>query len=85
MTNNSDISYDIMPDRVIRCSDFEKIIKQENFTMSIIQIIFNAISPDLRKLLVDFINTLSIKAAKTDNPLDDIVVNLIKQLFAIKD
>jgi hypothetical protein len=53
--------------------------------MSIIQIIFNAISPDLRKLLVDFIKTLSEKAAKTDNPLDDIVINLIKQLFAIKD
>ncbi|MBA7628012.1 hypothetical protein ES703_35482 [subsurface metagenome] len=53
--------------------------------MSVIQVIFNAISPELRKLLIELINKLSKQAAKTDNPLDDIIVNLIKQLLAIKE
>ncbi|MBA7483574.1 hypothetical protein ES707_19089 [subsurface metagenome] len=53
--------------------------------MSIIQLLLAAISPTLRKLIVDFILSLSKAAAKTDNPLDDIVVGMLITAFAIKD
>ncbi|GAI83398.1 unnamed protein product, partial [marine sediment metagenome] len=42
--------------------------------MSFFIILLNAISPELRKLVVQFILSLKDKAAETDNPLDDIIV-----------
>ncbi len=53
--------------------------------MNIFQLILEAISPQLRKLIVDFIHSLSKAAAKTDNPLDDILVGILISVFAVKD
>ncbi|MQY77992.1 MAG: hypothetical protein GH151_02175 [Bacteroidetes bacterium] len=53
--------------------------------MGFFQQILNAISPQLRKLVVEFILSLKEKAAATDNPLDDIVVALLISLFGISD
>ena len=51
--------------------------------MSIIQLLLAAISPTLRKLIVDFILSLSKAAAKTDNPLDDILVGILISVFVV--
>ncbi len=53
--------------------------------MGIIQILLTVISPELRKLIVDFILSLADAAAKTDNPLDDIIVGILISIFGIKD
>jgi len=53
--------------------------------MTLIQLILKAISPELRKLIVDFILSLSKAAAKTDNPLDDILVGILITAFGISD
>lgn len=53
--------------------------------MTIIQLLLKAISPQLRKLFVDFILGLSDAAAKTDNPIDDVVVAVLIVAFAIND
>ncbi|MBA7642676.1 hypothetical protein ES703_50380 [subsurface metagenome] len=51
--------------------------------MNIIQLLLDAISPTLRKLIVDFILSLSKAAAKTDNPLDDILVGILISVFVV--
>jgi len=51
--------------------------------MNIIQLLLEAISPTLRKLIVDFILSLSKAAAKTSNPLDDIVVGILISIFVV--
>ncbi len=53
--------------------------------MSIIQIILTAISPELRDIIVQFVHDLSAMAKKTPNPVDDIAVDILKILLAIKD
>ncbi|MQY79609.1 MAG: hypothetical protein GH151_10530 [Bacteroidetes bacterium] len=53
--------------------------------MDLIKIILNAISPSLRKLIVEFILSLRAAAKKTDNPLDDIIVEVLIKVFDIKD
>jgi len=53
--------------------------------MGFIQLLLNAISPQLRELIVDFILKFSSAAEKTDNPLDDIVAGLLITVFAIKN
>lgn len=52
--------------------------------MSLIQIILTAISPNLRKLIVEFVLGLEAKAKETDNPLDDILVGILISLLNIK-
>ncbi len=53
--------------------------------MDLIKIILAAISPTLRKLIVQFILSLRKHAEGTDNPLDDVIVEVIIKLFDIKD
>ncbi|MBA7520720.1 hypothetical protein ES705_12816 [subsurface metagenome] len=53
--------------------------------ISVVQLLLNAISPTLRALIVNFVKDLSIQAAKTKNPFDDIVALLLKALLDIKD
>lgn len=53
--------------------------------MSIFAILLRAISPELRKIVVEFILSLKKKAAATDNPLDDIIVDILIQLLDIKE
>lgn len=40
------------------------------------------ISPALRDIIIGTVETLDTKAKKTDNPFDDLVVDIIKALFA---
>ncbi len=53
--------------------------------MNLIQLILAAISPELRKAVVEFVISLEAKAKTTPNPLDDIVVDILKTLLGIKD
>ncbi len=53
--------------------------------MGIIQIILTAISPELRKMIVEFVIKLSAAAKETPNPVDDVAVDILKILLAIKD
>ena len=53
--------------------------------MDLIKIILNAISPQLRKLIVEFVLSLKAKAAETKNPLDDIVVEIFIKVLNIKE
>ncbi|MQY78285.1 MAG: hypothetical protein GH151_03700 [Bacteroidetes bacterium] len=53
--------------------------------MPIIKIILDAISPNIRELLVNFVLSLSVEAAKTPNPWDDILVSILRILLDIRD
>ncbi|MQY77575.1 MAG: hypothetical protein GH151_00020 [Bacteroidetes bacterium] len=53
--------------------------------MSILQIILTAISPELRDFVIECVHKLSAMAEKTPNPVDDIAVDILKILLAIKD
>ncbi|MBA7608297.1 hypothetical protein ES703_15474 [subsurface metagenome] len=53
--------------------------------MDLIKIILNAISPELRKIIVEFFLSLRAKAAETDNPLDDIIVEIFIKVLDIKE
>ena len=51
--------------------------------MGFLQLLLKAMSPELRKLIVDFILSLRDAAVKTDNPLDNVLVDLLISSFAI--
>lgn len=53
--------------------------------MDFIKILLYAVSPELRKLIVEFILSLKDKAAATDNPLDDIIVDILIKILDIKE
>ncbi|MBA7548480.1 hypothetical protein ES705_40940 [subsurface metagenome] len=53
--------------------------------MDFIKILLYAISPKLRKLVVEFVLSLKEAAAETDNPLDDIVVDIFIKILDIKE
>lgn len=53
--------------------------------MIIIEILLKAISPELRKAIVDFINNLGDIAKETPNPFDDTAVSILKVIFGIKE
>lgn len=53
--------------------------------IAIIQILLQAISPHLRDLILNFVKDLSVQAAKTPNPWDDILVAILKTVLDIKD
>ncbi|MQY78103.1 MAG: hypothetical protein GH151_02745 [Bacteroidetes bacterium] len=53
--------------------------------MDLIKIILNAISPELRKLIVQFVLSLRVAAKKTKNPLDDILVEILIKILGIKE
>ncbi|MBA7609459.1 hypothetical protein ES703_16650 [subsurface metagenome] len=53
--------------------------------MDLITIILNAVSPELRKLIVQFVRSLRAAAEKTKNPLDDIVVDILIKILSIKE
>lgn len=48
---------------------------------SIMPMIINMVTPDLKALLLDAIERLEKKAAETDNPFDDVLVKALKSLF----
>lgn len=49
-----------------------------NFWTNLLQIILDRISPELRKALADFIKRLEDQAKATPNPVDDILVAVLK-------
>ncbi len=53
--------------------------------MDMVTIILNAVSPKLRKLIVEFIKSLKVEADKTSNPFDDVLVAILYSIFNIKD
>lgn len=53
--------------------------------MGIIKIILDAISPQLRNLIVEFVRNLSAHADKTPNPWDNVLVDILKILLDIKE
>lgn len=50
---------------------------------AILKTIMELVSPELRKLLVDFVLDLEVKAAATPNPWDDVLVLVLKKMLAI--
>lgn len=46
--------------------------------------ILNVVSPQLRKIIVDFVKKLEVEAEKTPNKFDDELVELVKYLLVIK-
>ncbi len=53
--------------------------------MDFIKILLYAVSPQLRKLIVEFVLSLKVAAAKTKNPLDDVVVDIFIKILDIKE
>ncbi len=53
--------------------------------MNIIEIILNAISPILRKFIVDSVFRFRDLAKTTENPLDDVIAELLIKLLNIKE
>ena len=49
--------------------------------LKLIGMIFSVASPELRKSLVQWIDTLEVQAKKTPNPWDDVLVGLLKTLL----
>jgi len=50
-----------------------------------VQIIAKQISPELRKLVVDFVLEFEQKAASTSNPWDNVLAYVLKVLLAIEE
>ena len=48
---------------------------------AIIQSIVELISPEIRKAIGEFLNALEEKAKLTPNPMDDVIVFLLKKLM----
>ena len=57
--------------------------KEEIIMWDLIAKILEFVSPELRKFLVDFILELDEKAKLTPNLWDDVLVFLLKKMFAI--
>ena len=43
--------------------------------------IFRMIGPELRKVLLDALNTWEVSAKETKTPIDDIIVGILKSLI----
>lgn len=50
--------------------------------LKMIHMILGVASPELRKMLVDWVNEFEKKAAATPNPWDDILAKLLKAVIA---
>jgi len=50
---------------------------------TILQNILELVSPEIRKLIVDFVLTLEEKAKLTPNLWDDVIVFVLKKMLAI--
>lgn len=52
--------------------------------VNILDTFLKTISPEIKKLLVEFIKELDIKAKATENPVDDFFVTFLAFLFEIE-
>ncbi|MBA7531171.1 hypothetical protein ES705_23382 [subsurface metagenome] len=53
--------------------------------MDLFSILFSAVSPNLKDLVLNFISSLPGLIKDSDNPLDKFFVNFLLDLFKIKD
>lgn len=53
----------------------------EKLILMILKTIIPIISPELKTAIDDFITELAVKAAKTPNKFDDLLVMLLKDIF----
>ncbi len=53
--------------------------------MVFVKFVLDSISPDLRKLIVDFVRSLSPLAQDPPIPLDSVLIDFLKRLLDIKD
>lgn len=51
------------------------------FIMKILSTLIRSISPDVKKLIQNFIKDLEVKAQATKNPFDDILVDFLFAIF----
>ncbi|MBA7586412.1 hypothetical protein ES708_28410 [subsurface metagenome] len=49
--------------------------------LKLLKNILTGMSPEIRKLILEFLRDLEAKAEETPNPIDDIVVLLLRILF----
>jgi len=57
----------------------------EKILFKILAAVLKAISPQVRALIVVFIENLEVEAPKTPNPWDDLLVLVLKVLLAVED
>ena len=43
-----------------------------------------ALSPNIKKLLADFLQSLYVRAVKTENPVDDILVKFLAEMLGVE-
>jgi len=55
--------------------------KMNEWILRLIGLVVTVASPELRKVLEDWLNTLEAQAKKTDNPWDDILVAMLKTIL----
>lgn len=53
--------------------------------MDLFNILFSAVSPGLKKVIIKFVSTLPEHISDSKNPLDKFFVNFLLDLFKIKD
>lgn len=53
-----------------------------DFLIRLLRMILQLVTPELRKLLCDFLREFEVKAKKTPNPVDDLLAEVLKELFA---
>jgi hypothetical protein len=58
----------------------DKIVK---FFSSLVSVLFENISPELRDMIQDFVKQLYEKAKKTSTPFDDLLVKILASVFGV--
>jgi len=51
----------------------------------IIQKLLNDVSPEIRKMIKDFLVDLKVKADATENPWDDVLINFVLALMGFTE
>uniref|UniRef100_A0A6M3JIA7 Uncharacterized protein n=1 Tax=viral metagenome TaxID=1070528 RepID=A0A6M3JIA7_9ZZZZ len=54
-----------------------------NWFIIIFKLVWSKISPQIRESIVNFVIDLEKKAAQTDNPIDDVAVQILKLILGI--
>lgn len=56
----------------------------DNWLVALLKQVLTQMSPNIRTLLVEFVNKMDVEAKETKNPWDDIGVWLLKLVLLIK-
>jgi len=57
----------------------------EKILMMVLPALVGAITPTIRDFLIDALKHMEAAAANTDNPIDDVFVNLLRLLLNVPD